>query len=365
MSRPGRAQGELNEQFGGICPICGSTLGTDTRWDPVTRRFDRPPCFRLEVGPMDAAGDSAWRIVVIGAGAVNFPAAVSRVPAFVESEVEFVYLLCGDGHIFPQAEPSHARMRRLTNDRQRVDRWNMVAAVGAPASGKTYLLVRMVSQNLINPDNMFPRVEGGRVQRHRLNPLEQVPLSERAAEYSKTVTDNTAMSPTIGQDTRPARILGRLLDDALGAIREMVRMTVTDGQNRARQWGMGLRQPLVVRTSSDRILTWTGIADLPGELFQPGQSNESERNKLRAYDALIWVIDPVVAAALDPLTRDSLAQGDEYDSVLDGSLRPGTTVEQGRPRSAPGASTRSGRSATPSPWSTTTTPSRRAARWSC
>ncbi|MFF5232356.1 hypothetical protein [Dactylosporangium sp. NPDC000521] len=330
MKRPGRPPADLQEQFGGTCPICGANLGSAVEWNPATRRFDRPPCFRLEIGREDASGNHAWRVVVVADAAVNFPAAVSRVPAFVESEVEFVYLLCGDGHIFPQAEPGHARMRRLTDDRQRVDRWNMVAAVGAPASGKTYLLIRMVSQQLINPGNLFPRLEGGRVQRHRLNPLEQVPLSERADEYGRTVADNTFMSPTIGQDTRPARILERLIDDALDAIREMVRMTVTDGQSRASQWGLGLRQPLIVRTSSDRILTWTGIADLPGELFQAGQRNASERNKLRAYDALIWVIDPVVAAsALDPLTRDSLGPGNEYDSVLDGSLRPGTTVEKG------------------------------------
>jgi hypothetical protein len=318
--------GGLFNQFGRVCPVCGVNLGEPVTFNQRAGRFETPPCIRLEIGPDDGQGNYTWRVSAIGPAGANFRPAVSQVPTFVSAEVEYRYLLCGDGHIFPESDPVNHVNVRLADTRQRVDRWNMVAAVGAPASGKTYVLVRMMNQDLDNPFNHSRRTNQARVLRHQLNPLEQVPLDQRSEEYHKTVLEHRPIKPTQGEDTRPALILESIVPDAVEAIRELIRMTVVDGERRAEQWGKGFRQPLVVRTSSDDLLTWTGIADLPGELFGPGRGHVGERNKLRAYDALIWVLDPAVAkGALDPLVEDSLSQSADYDTILDGSLRPGTT----------------------------------------
>lgn len=320
-------QSALYRQFGGLCPVCGGYLGTPVPMHAGTRRFEVPPCFRLEIGRAEGTENHAWRVSVAGA---NFPPAVSREPFFVQSEVEYVYLLCSDGHIFPEAAPVDYRDGLAADARQRIDRWNMVAAIGAPASGKTYLLVRMLGQELTNPQNLHPANDHGRVRRHHLNPLEEVPMDRRTIEYARTLADRRAIEPTLAEETRPALILEEVIPDAADAIREFIRMTVVDGQARASRWGRNFRQPLVVRTGSGSILTWTGVADLPGELFGPDPGGSRERNKLRSYDALIWVIDPVVAeAALDPLTKESLNEEGHYDKVLDGSLRPGTVAAQG------------------------------------
>lgn len=325
MPRGGNEQPGLYDQFGSSCPVCGLPLGSPVAWDSRSGRFQAPPCFRLELGPSDDVANYPWRVSVVGA---NFPPAYSQMPFFVESEVEYVYVLCGDGHIFPQSAPVNAR-DRLADARARVDRWNMVAAVGAPASGKTYLLIRMLGQHMENPLTIFPRPDQVRIHRHHLSPLEQVPLDRRSGEYTRTIMASRAIEPTLSEETRPAIILEDMLPDAVDAIRHIIRKTVVDGERRAEQWGKGFRQPLVVRTSSDAMLTWTGIADLPGELFAPGPGKVRERNRLRAYDGLIWVIDPVVAeAALDPLTKESLSETSDYISVLDGSLRPGTIASQ-------------------------------------
>jgi hypothetical protein len=75
------------------------------------------------------------------------------------------------------------------------------------------------------------------------------------------------------------------------------------------------------------------VADLPGELFAPDTVVPRERVKLRAYDALVWVVDPVVATeAMDRLAEDSLHSDAAYANILDGSLRPGTTATAGRDR---------------------------------
>ncbi|GAA3456966.1 hypothetical protein [Dactylosporangium matsuzakiense] len=312
------------DQFGGRCPVCAAALGAQVPIDRQSGRFESPPCLLLEIGPGDGAAGYAWRVSVVGAG---FPPARSTVPRFVESEVEYIYVLCGDGHVFPYSAPAFHRFGHERDARRRVDRWNMIAAVGALASGKTYLLIRMLNQELANTQNNFPQHNGRRVERHQLNPLEQFPLDLRSAEYNKTVSELRPMQPTQAEETRPAVLLKIQLPEAVEAIRELIRKTVLDGERRADRWGHGFRQPLVIRTTSSNQITWTGIADLPGELFSSDPGSARERAMLRAFDALIWVIDPAVAAgALDKMARAPISDEADYASVLDGSLRPGTTA---------------------------------------
>jgi hypothetical protein len=324
MTRVLTTPADLYAQFGSSCPVCGQPLGSPTVSTGARQRLQSPPCFRLEIGPPDADRNYSWRVTPIVQGA-TFPSASSKDPIFVPESTQYTYLLCADGHIFPHPVTHGLPAGVRADEQQRVDRWNMIAAIGAPASGKTYLLIRMLNQQLINPMGIFPQRDRRRIRRHRLNPLEQVPLALRAAEYNLTVQDNKPIEPSQTEHTKPAMILDSVLPEAREAIQIMVRRTVIDGDRRAEEWGEGSRQPLVVRTSCDDLVTWTGLADLPGEMFGADDIYEQERRPLQAYDALIWVIDPVVAAdVLDPLARESLSQTRDYAEVLDGSLRPGT-----------------------------------------
>ncbi|MFF5233231.1 caspase domain-containing protein [Dactylosporangium sp. NPDC000521] len=308
---PAQEQAQMQAQapLDGTCPICGAALDAPGRRDPQAGRYDAPPSFLLEVGARDHSGEFAWRVTAPG---TSLPPAVSVRPAFVESEVEYTYRLCADGHIFPHTPSS---------GRHRIDRWNMTAVVGIVAGGKTYLLVRMLNQHLTDTENIFPRADARPLQRFQLSPLEHHSLTRRYEEYTQTLREGRPISPTSAEDNRPARLLQELLPDALDAIREVIRRTVVDGARRAERWGLGRRQPYVIRTGSAGVQTWNGFDNLPGELFAAGGH---ESDVLRGYDTLIWAIDPAVAAdALDPLLKDGA------DDVLDGSLRPGTTAAVG------------------------------------
>jgi len=325
IRRPRRRRAEkrstnLETRFGARCPVCGAILAAAAPLDKATGRLAQIPGFRLEVGPPDSEGANPWRLTVVGA---NLPPATSTQPAFSEHEVDYAYLLCGGGHIFPESAPlfsvegpSHAEPRH-------VDVWNMVAAIGAPASGKTYLLVRMLQQSLDNPSN-WDSADADRIRLRQASPLEQIPLEFRSRMYAETITAGLAIPPT-GIDTTgaPAGILATTLPEVLDAVRDVIGRVVVDGGQRSIGWGTAYRQPLVLWTDvRGRRRTWTGLADLSGEQFAsdaPGRDTA----QLRRYDALVWVIDPAVHASIDHL-GDVL--GDRYAEVLDGSLRPGTTA---------------------------------------
>jgi hypothetical protein len=335
-ARPAVPDQSVN-RFGNTCPVCGAALGAvDLELDRATGRFKLPPSMRLEVGPADAENRNSWRVTVLSVNASGLPyePLTSTTPRFIAEEVEYTYLLCGGGHIFPdvvsvfdQAGGGHLR------NAQRIDGWNMVAAIGAPASGKTYLLVRMLHQNLDTPDG-FDLSSGasGRVRLRQLTPLERMPLAVRAERYKRTVSEGHPIPPTnTEQEGKPVGILDRALPSALeDGIRQLVVKTVVDGQRRAEEWGRNFRQPLVLRTDSQGRRFWTGVADLPGELFNPDDTQPQEAGKLRGFDSLLWVVDPVVAAnALDWLVADSLPDVTDYPMMLDGSLRPGASESSG------------------------------------
>ena len=324
-------------RFGNTCPVCGAALGAvDLELDPRTGRFKMPPSMRLEVGPADAEDRNSWRVTVLSASRSGRPyePLTSPAPRFIEEEVEYTYLLCGGGHIFPDVVSVFTqRPNTQRPNTQRIDGWNMVAAIGAPASGKTYLLVRMLHQNLDNPDayDLSPSA-GGRVRLRQLTPLERVPLAVRAERYKRTLSEGEPIPPTnTEREGKPEGILNRALPSALEeGIRQLVIRTVVDGHRRAEEWGRTFRQPLVLRTDSQGRRFWTGVADLPGELFNPDNTQPQEAGKLRGFDSLLWVVDPVVAAnALDWLKKESLPDDADYPMVLDGSLRPGASENSG------------------------------------
>ncbi|WP_433719691.1 hypothetical protein ACQP2Y_33140 [Actinoplanes sp. CA-051413] len=327
-SKPPPPPEDPTSRFGSTCPVCRQLLGAaQPPLDPETGRFMMPPSFRLEVGAPDGRNGMPWRVTML---AGNYRPAESLDPAFNQHEVDFVYLLCGGGHIFPDATPVFRAgpARRPDEARQNIDEWNMVAAMGAPASGKTYLLVRTLKQNLDNLTRWDAQDDPGRIRLRKLSPLEELPLTSRISKYNDTRQTGEAIQPTgtDGQAT-PAGMLQDQLRDALAAIQELVRRTVVDGERRAQQWGKQFRQPLVVRTDSAGRRTWTGVADLPGELFDEHGTNRREAGMLRSFDALLWVVDPAVAPnAPEWMATESVA---EERLLLDGSLRPGTVKASG------------------------------------
>lgn len=311
--------------FGERCPICAAALGAGVAVDPASGRLVEPPGLSLEVG-YDAQRPY-WRLGVVGA---NLPPALSTDPPFVENGVDYSYLLCGSGHVFPdQVRLYHLGPYRVDTHRERVERWNMVAVIGAPASGKTYLTVRTLSQ--------IPNINAGgwaqpgtpHIRQQRLTPFESIPVDVRSAAYTATVHTG-AVIPATGTDrgAMPAGLLEREIPDAVDAIRHIVSRVVVDGERHARQWGTTFRQPFVVRTTVEGRGCWTGVVDLPGELFLDDAPRSRERARLRAFDALVWAVDPAVAdGPLQSLLEASLC--DEYGVVMAASLRPGTTRESG------------------------------------
>lgn len=315
---------DLVNRFGEICPVCAAGLGRHAVRDPASNRFLKPPSLRLEVGTPDS-GNPVWRVSAIDG---NFRSAVSTDPPFSKDEVDYAYLLCGDGHVFPEATPVLQHYDQDTDSGPQINTWNMVAVVGTPAGGKTYLLLRTLSQNLNNTANWAASDQDDRrLRRWKLSPLEEVTLAAWKEFYSAMLATGRRIPPSSTGAVVPAGLLEDQLREALEAIKELIRRTVMDGERRARNWGTGFRQPLVLRTESQGRQTWSGVADLPGELFLPS-GRDREQVKLRAYDVLIWVIDPVVAAgALDPFAETSLTTAEaSYSDVLNGSLRPGAVT---------------------------------------
>jgi hypothetical protein len=328
------ASDELLNRFGHTCPVCGAGLGRIAPVDATSQRFEVPPSLRLYLGAGDRSGPT-WRVSIVDG---NYPPATSRTPPYSDREVDFIYLLCGGGHFFPDSEPIFHAGPGAHNGGQRIDVWNMVAALGAPASGKTYLLLRTLHQSLVNERNLEFDDIPDRIRLRELSPLENMPLLLRADGYNKTRSVGEPIPETaIGTWATPADILDYMLPDALRAIQDMIKRTMLDGAQRAQNWGAAIRQPLVLRADTVGRRTWTGVADLPGELFSDLPENLRESMKLRAYDTLIWVIDPAVAGnALDWIDDEPGHDGDEPGqehpggSVLDGSLRPGTTRPSGQ-----------------------------------
>ncbi len=322
---PQPAESELLTRFGRTCPVCAAVLGGSVPRDGRTGRFEVSPTARLRVGQADGYGRYPWQIELVEG---DYPPASSTNPAFSTLEVDYVYLLCGGGHIFPDAAPLlHGGHTDASDPRERIDVWNMIAAIGGPASGKTYLLLRTLNQSLDNYDNLTFDDAAPRIQLRALSPLEMTPLQVRTRLYAQTLSSGHFI-PATGTDTRatPAGILLDELPDAHDAMQELVRRTVRAGEQRADNWGRGMRQPLVLRADVGPSRTWTGVADLPGEMFSSDTDNRRESVKLRAYDALVWVVDPAVAVqAAEWLGVEDEESHSLSIDLLEGSLRPGAT----------------------------------------
>ncbi|GAA1027121.1 hypothetical protein GCM10009557_07220 [Virgisporangium ochraceum] len=252
-------------RFGGVCPLCGAALRTTPDRDPRTGRFVEPPSLRLEIGSPDTHGERPWRVSVVG---VNFPPAMSTAPGFVEPEIEQTYVLCGDGHFFPDPEESRVH-----------GEWRMVAVVGAPASGKTAVLSATLNQRL--DDHRSGGADWNGVRRRWPAPLEaEVPLS--------VPTDDPRSRDTRATVTPRAALAGHV-PDAVEAITDILARTVGGGTGRRRSWGRRIPQPVPVRSIDRGRPSWTGLAEVPAARLTRVIDRSPD-----AYDTTLWVVDPTL-----------------------------------------------------------------------
>ena len=303
-------------RFGRFCPVCGGLLGKPAGQDFEAGLYRQLPALRLEVQTSIHRGQFYWRLSYVDGNPFQ---STSDVPP---TDTVFEYLLCGSGHIFPSDTPIYHSGRRQQPTKP-AESWNMVAAVGPTGSGKTYLLLRALRQSLMN-ERFYGASDPDRMHRVELTPLEEVPMRVRGSQYSRTLSEGAPIPATnLNLEGTPYGILRDLMPDLVDEIQRMIRETVVDGPAHAQTWGRGSRQPLVMRTATRGASIWTGVADLPGELFTEDNEFRPENTNLRLYDALVWVVDPVIADGGDGIIRNS-AIGHSYAEVMDGNLRPGS-----------------------------------------
>ncbi|MBN1174063.1 MAG: hypothetical protein JXA67_17960 [Micromonosporaceae bacterium] len=321
------ATGDPLSRFAGVCPVCGGPLGNATvAQDPARDgRFVVPPPLRVEIGPPVARARLGngrqglrhpHRVTILPG---NYPPGTSRDPVFREHEIDQAYLLCGNGHLFPDPTPLS---QPAAWD---IDEFAVFSAVGAPACGKTYLLTRLLSQ--LPSDGRAWLGDDERcmhIRRIEQNHLEDLPLRSRQDMYEQTRTSGSTIAPTGSHPETPHDILHAAYPEVLDTILMLVARTTADPKGWKQSWGTIAPQPPAIRTEINGTRAWTGIADLPGELFAPAMATPRELRPLRGMNGVIWVVDPVLA----PDAPDWL-DPHERSTVLAGSLRPSAARPEG------------------------------------
>jgi hypothetical protein len=316
---PANSSATVASRFGNICPVCGREM----RPTPQNKdgRFVAVPSFLLETGTSTPNQETPWRVHPMGYPQYGF---ASSKPLFTVHDVEFVYILCPNGHIFPVSAPVRRRPDPdRSNSSYGIDRWRMAAVIGPSGAGKTYLALRTLSQSLA-----FEGLTQPRTRERALLPLERILEADLVDAYTLTLSHGLPIVPTDLRNNQgtPSSVFEGRTPYLIDAVQEFIRREVVDGERRAEGWGRVLRQPLVLRTQYGDRSAWTGVADLPGEQFAPHYDDDRANARLRFYNALIWVLDPILSTtATEWFTPASVDTDRPFDDVLSGSLRPGST----------------------------------------
>lgn len=298
------------------CPACYYDLGVPPV-EPVNGKW-QPPSLRLEVasGP---AGNRQWRLSLFGAGRGTELGPWTS-DEFIPNEVRWVYRMCGDGHVFLD----HLNLA-TRNPEWTVEGFDVAAAIGPIAAGKSYLVLRTLNQNLaIGHIDAGPPPEPRRVSTHRVGGLEGEPDRYLMNQYRRMAVDGNPLEPTLLDETLPFSFLDAQVGNKIVAkIFDIHReVTGSDAYVDRRSWGRRMRQPIVKRyhIGTRRVLTAT--ADLAGEMFHRQLDDEDhQRRTLREYGTLLWVID----AAITQQFRDFMPT-DMRDQVMPASTRLGSTA---------------------------------------
>lgn len=216
------------------------------------------------------------------------------------------YTICGKGHIFFSGFYLGIPSTGAPPPTTPVYRSHVVAMVGSMAAGKSYLLARLLKQEV----PVRPRILIG-----RRNSIEGVVFASLQNAYEKFALHGIPIPPT-GNDSEP----GTLFSEHLAADRiwDSIVDLLTEWDDKLSDdailnyWNQSIFQPVAVQFTVAHAQTFAresrpddhillAVTDLSGEKFKEG---DSHRDNLRAYalrdllsgfDAILWTIDPTVS----------------------------------------------------------------------
>lgn len=279
MSHPGRLA---------RCPACDDDLTGPMSLDRDGR--PRRPGLRLELC-VEGTDAIDWRISLADGSRYWEPS-----QNFHPARVRMIYQVCGDGHVF---------LDRLTTPGQhdlttsRVDQFEMIAAIGSIAAGKSYLVVRTLSQHLVVDGLTAVDIPGTPLPLSVVNVdwlLEAEPLEMLKRHYEQTEISGLPMNPTTRRYMLPfeflrERVAAALVSQIIGIHTELLGEENVDPES----WGQSICQPIVRRYRLGGKLVMAGVADLAGESFHSRSADDHHIHSLLGkYGTLVWAIDPAV-----------------------------------------------------------------------
>jgi len=297
------------------CPACDDDLGTPRTREPDGR--PRRPALRLELC-VEQRGAVDWRLSLFD-GSRFWPPS----PGFHPARVRLVYRVCGDGHVFLEHVVTGGAAAMPT---WRVDQFDVIAAIGQAATGKSYLMLRTLSQHLTisgltHVDTPVPPAQVSVYNADWL--LEAEPLELLKRQYLQTEIRGMTIEPTLARDLMPYEFLTDNV--AAGVVQQILdihtELLGRDSVDRD-SWGQRIRQPIVRRYQIGNRRVMAAVADLAGESFA-SNAVQSLHNRflLRNYGTLVWTIDPVVCTPFPKFLpagtdRTSLAASMRPDGLL-------------------------------------------------
>ncbi|WP_367129153.1 hypothetical protein [Saccharothrix sp. HUAS TT1] len=296
------------------CPACYADLGVPPSRDE--EGYPRPPSLWLEVHGTQP-GDMQWRI-----GLYGDPQSWAS-SDFQERRIRWYYRICGDGHVFlDRIRSTGARY----DPEWTVESFDVAAAIGGTAAGKSYLVLRTLSQQLTTTslESVDWRPDLTAINPQTSDMLEEHPLNVLVGHYARTEEEGRPMNATQLGEMMPVAFLNDTVSaDLVNRIDEIHEVHAAGNE-----WGKRIRQPIVRRYQIGGRRVLTAIADLPGELFDQRTVLADDRQRLlRNYSTLMWVVDPVITKGFTGLLPD-----DKAERVMRGSMRPAKDVNTGADR---------------------------------
>jgi hypothetical protein len=296
------------------CPACDDDLGVPLSTEPDGRI--RRPSLRLELcGEQRGAMD--WRLSLWDGSKSWKPS-----PRFHPARVRLVYRVCGDGHVFLANVVSGG-----TNPLAawRAEQFDVIAAVGGVAAGKSYLMLRALSQHLTVSGLTYVDTPVRPAQVHVYNAdwLEAAPLELLKRDYHGTEVQGLPIAPTTYRYMLPFEFLADQVSPGLVQQILEIHEELLGADNVDKiSWGQRIRQPIVRRYNLGGRRVLAAVADLPGEVFTPDSVQyHHHRYLLRNYGTLAWVIDTVIC---EPFVR--FLPPEVAATSLAASMRPDAVV---------------------------------------
>ncbi|GAA4741009.1 hypothetical protein [Gordonia alkaliphila] len=297
-----------------LCVICEGNLVT-------TPHHSQFPAIELIVAELRAGGDHAVSARRLDGEGLAYGTAQVDANTVRESP-HLRYVICGNGHLF---FAGYGGMQGSNQPPPLTPQ--VVAMIGSPAAGKSYLLIRTLHQSLPGEPSIRSRNE-----RSLTNPV----FASLSSQYTLSAADGTVLTPT-GLGNTPGELIPQLLDfdDSWQYIVDAIHAwnpEIDDAKIRA-TWRHSIFQPVIRdyqvypstdnhanRTPGHRIQLY--VTDLAGEQFTPADlpfdmiAQRQRAIHLAGFDALVWTIDTAICDSFREWADDGAV------TALLGSLRP-------------------------------------------